>query len=186
MAAFDRVRRKRERRAGEADQRHPAAERDLDLADRVEHVPQLLARLEPFRAIEVGLAAQRRFDRGPFALDEIERDAHRLERQEQVGEQDRRVDVNPADRLQRDLGREIGRTTDVEQRVALAQRPVLAHVPARLSHEPDWRRVDRLPSAGVEESAARVDQCVTLRRLWASRTRSSSHKGLNRSSAPSS
>ena len=136
--------------------------------------------------VEVGLGAQRVLDRRPFALDEVERDAHRLERQQQIGEQDRRVDLDAAHRLQRDFGREIGRSAELEQRIALAQRAVLAHVAAGLAHEPDGRRVDRLPAAGLEESATRVGQWVTLRRLRARPTRSSSHSGLNRSSAPSS
>ena len=88
-------------------------------------------------------------------MDEVERDAHRLERQQQIGKQDRRVDLDAADRLQRDFGGEIGRAADVEQRIALAQRAVLAHVAAGLAHEPDRRGVDRLPPAGFEESAAR-------------------------------
>jgi hypothetical protein len=37
MAAFDGIGRQRERRAGKADERHPAAERPGDLPDRIEH-----------------------------------------------------------------------------------------------------------------------------------------------------
>ena len=125
-------------------------------------------------------------DRRPFAADEVEPDAHRLERQQQIREEDRRVDLDPADRLQRDFGREIGRPAELEQRVALAQRAVLAHVAAGLAHEPDRRGVDRLQAAGSEESGTGVGQWVTLRRLRARPTRSSSHSGLNLSSAPSS
>ena len=118
-------------------------------------------------------------------MDEIEGDAHRLERQQQIGEQDGGVDFDTAHRLQRDFGGQIGRAAQVEQRIALAQRAVFAHVAAGLAHEPDRRRVDRLAPAGFEESPSGVDQCVTLRRLRARPTRSSSHSGLNRSSAPS-
>ena len=163
------------------------AERALDLPDRVEHVAERLARLEAARRARDRLRVRSGvLDRRPFALDEVEGDAHRLERQQQIGKQNRRVHLDAAHRLERDFGREIGRSTEIEQRIALAQRAVLAHVPAGLAHEPDWRRVDRLPPAGFEESAARVDQWVTLRRLRARPTRSSSHSGLNRSSAPSS
>ena len=90
----------------------------------------------------------------PFALDEIEADAHRLEREEQIGEEDGRVHVDAAHRLQRDLGRQIGRATELEQRVALAQRAVLAHVAAGLAHEPDRRGVDGLEPAGFQESGS--------------------------------
>ncbi len=128
--------------------------------------------------------AQRIFDRGTFAVNEIERNAHRLEREQQIRKQDRGVHFDAANRLQRDLGGEIGRAADLEQRIPLAQRPVLAHVPSRLSHEPDRRGVDRLPPAGFQESAAGCRQWVTLSRLRARPTRSSSHSGLKRSSAP--
>ena len=155
VAAFDRVRRERERRAGKSDERHAAGELLLDLPDRLEHVRQRFARLERAAADRGRLRAHRVLDRRAFALDEVEADAHRLERQQQIGKQDRGVDVDPPHRLQRDFGGEIGRSAEIEQRIALAQRAVLAHVPAGLAHEPDRRRVDRLPAAGAEESANR-------------------------------
>ena len=116
---------------------------------------------------------------GPSPRDEIEADAERLERQQQIGKENRGVDFDPADRLQRHLGREVGRTTQVEQRVALAQRAVFAHVAAGLTHEPDGSRVDGLAAARFEEAAIRIGQLVALSRLRARPTRSSSHIGLN-------
>ena len=47
MAAFDRVRRERERRAGESDERHAPPKLALDLLNGHEHVRQRFARLEP-------------------------------------------------------------------------------------------------------------------------------------------
>ena len=152
MAPFDRIRSQRERRAGEANERQAAAKLALDLADGLEHVRQRLARLEPAQPIDVGLRLDRVLDRGSFAVDEIEPDAHRLERQQQIGEQDRRIDFDAAHRLERDLGGEVRRAAQLQQRVPLAQRAVLAHVPAGLPHEPDRRGVDRLAAAGAEES----------------------------------
>ena len=130
------------------------AELALDLADRLEHVRERLARLERRSASMSAVDRDRALDRRALAVDEVERDAHRLERQQQIGEQDRGVDVDAAHRLQRDLGRELGRAADLEQRVALAQRAVLGHVAAGLPHEPDRRGVDRLAPAGFEESAS--------------------------------
>ena len=186
MAALDCIGGERERCAGKADQRHAAGELALSLADRVEHVFERLARLETPDAPEIGLGPQRSFDRRPFAVNEIERDAHRLERKQQIGKQDCGVDFYAPYGLERDLSREIGRAAQIEQRIALAQRAVFAHVSARLTHEPHRRRVDRLLPAGVEESPSGLDQWVTLSRFRARPTRSSSHSGLNRSSAPSS
>ena len=117
MPAFDRVRRQRERRAGKPDQRHASVQLALDLADRGEHVRERFARLEQLQPIDVRGVVDRPLDLRPFALDEIEGQSHRLERQQQIGEQDGRVDVDAADRLQRDFGGEVGLAADVEQRM---------------------------------------------------------------------
>ena len=185
MAALDGVRRERERRAGKSDQRNAAGELVLDEADRVEHVGERLARLEGPQAIDVCLALNGVLDRRAFAANEIEPDAHRFERQQEIREENRGVDVDPANRLQRDFGRQIGRAAQLEQGVAFAQRAVLAHVAPGLSHEPDWRGVDGLEAAGSEKTGTGVGQWVTLRRLRARPTRSSSQSGLNLTSAPS-
>jgi hypothetical protein len=37
------------------------------------------------------------------------------EREQQIGKQDRRVDIDPANRLKCDGGREVGRSTDFEE-----------------------------------------------------------------------
>ena len=57
----------------------------------------MLARIEPPQAGDIGLVLDGVLDGRPFALDEIEPDAHRLERQQQIGEQDRRVEFDAAD-----------------------------------------------------------------------------------------
>src|SRR5205085_5504827 len=126
-------------------------------------------------------------DRGTFALQKIERNPHGLERQQQIGKQNRGVDIDAVDGLQSDGRGEVWRSANVEQGISLTQLPVLAHVAAGLPHEPDWRSVYRLSSTGFEEpTRTRVGQCVTLNRLRARPTRSSSQSGLKRSSAPSS
>ena len=74
-----------------------------------------------------------------------------------VGEQDRRVDAEPADRLEGDLGAERRVAGDLDQRRPLADGPVLGEGPAGLAHEPDRRGVDRLAAAGSQEAGrARV------------------------------
>ena len=98
--------------------------------------------------------------RVPFVIpfDEIKVDPERLERKQQVRKEDRRVHFDPANRLERHFSREIGRSTQVEKGVLLAQGAVLSHIPAGLPHEPDWRGVDRLSPAGEEKSVRGVDQ----------------------------
>ena len=56
-------------------------------SNRFEHMRQCLPRLEALEAIDIGFGPQRVFDRRSLATDEVERDAHRLERQQQVGEE---------------------------------------------------------------------------------------------------
>src|SRR5215471_4013280 len=186
VAAFDRVRRKRKRRARESDERYAAAKLALNLPDGRKHVRQRLARFEPPHRGQIAFRAQRPLDRRPLALHEVERDPHGRERQQQIGKQNRGVDFDAANGLKCDRSCEIGRSTDVEQGIPLAELTILAHVAASLSHEPHRSGVDGLAPAGSKKPARRIGQCVTLRRLRASPTRSSSHSGLNRSSAPSS
>ena len=81
----------------------------LDLADRLQHVRQRLARLEHASGGRCPRRVDRPFELRAFAFDEVEGQSHRLERQQQVRKQDGRVDVDPADRLQRDFGGEVGR-----------------------------------------------------------------------------
>ena len=120
VAAFDGVRGERERRTGESNQRHAVSQRRLDLSNRVQNVAELLTRLEPADTSEVRLGPQWALDCRSFALYEVERNAHRLEREQQVRKQDGSVDVDPTHRLERDFGREIGRSTEIEQGIALA------------------------------------------------------------------
>ena len=119
-------------------------------------------------------------DRWAFALDEIELETHRAERQQQIGEENRGVDLDHLDRLQRDGDGEVGVAADLEQRIALSQRTILRHVPAGLTHEPDGSGVDGLSSAGSEETIVHAETMV-----FASASRSSSHIGLNLRDAPS-
>ena len=55
-----------------------------------------------------------------LALGELERRAHGLERQQDVREEDGRVDAEPQ-RLHRHLDRKLGRLANVEERMRLAQ-----------------------------------------------------------------
>ena len=64
---------------------------NLDLA---EHVRQRLARIGAPQAVYVRIGADRIGDRRPLALDEIEGEPHRLERNQQIGEQDLGVQID--------------------------------------------------------------------------------------------
>ena len=118
----------------------------------------MFTRLEAPNALQVGFGSKRIFDRRTLAANEVEPNAHRLERQQKIGKEDGCIHLDAANGLERDFSREIGSSAQIEQRIALAQRAILAHVAACLTHEPDRRGVDRLAATGFEESTARIDQ----------------------------
>jgi hypothetical protein len=148
MAAFNRVRSERERCSGKADERNPATQLVLDNLDRLQHMGKRRARVEHLQFVDVGGRFNRPFELRSFAFDEIEGESHRLERQEQIGKQNRGIDLNPSDRLKGDLRGQFRCSTDFQERVLLADCTVLGHVPSRLPHEPDRRDVDRLAATG--------------------------------------
>ena len=166
-STLDGVRRQGERRAAETDEGNAVGQLGAQQADGGEHVAERFARLEPAQPGDVVRRADRLVDDRAFALDEIERDAERLERQEQIREEDGGVDLDAVDRLQRHLGGQLRLAADVEQGVPLADRAVLGHVASRLAHEPDRRAVDGLAPAGAEKAV--VHPKIVLRADGAAR-----------------
>ena len=118
--ALDGVRRQRERRAGEADERDAAVELPSRHRNRVQHVAEPFARLEQPEPFDVSFGPERLLDPRAFAFDEVERQAHRFEGQQQVREDDGGVDVDGVDRLQGDAGGQLGRPTELEEGVPFA------------------------------------------------------------------
>src|SRR5439155_8390171 len=94
-------------------------------------------------------------DHGTLAGRKLELDPHRLERKQDVGEDDRGVDPERAHRLQRHFGRQLGSLEHFEQTVALPDLSILLQVAPGLTHEPDRRAVDALEPARSEESGGR-------------------------------
>ncbi len=102
-AAFDHVARERERAARESDQRHAACKRALDFGDGVEHVAQAREiRNGEFRdgLLVAGGVREAR----SLAFGEREPEPHRVRHRQDVGEENRGVEVEPGKRLQRHLG----------------------------------------------------------------------------------
>ena len=82
----------------------------------------------------------------------VEGESHRRQRQEQVGEDDGGVEGDSPDGLKRDFRGQLGVTAELEKGMPGTQRPVLRHVTAGLTHEPDRRLVDWLTPARTQES----------------------------------
>ena len=128
---------------------------------------QRFARFVVAQPIDVGGLADRPLDRGAFPLDEVDRQAHRPEGQQQIGKENGGVDVDEIDRLQRDGDGELGMTADFQEGMAFPQRPVVGHVAPRLAHEPDRRRIDGLAPAGAKETVVHND--FRRREFWRAR-----------------
>ena len=160
-AALDGVRGEGEGGPREPDEGHAAGELHAQQADGVEHVAESLAGFEDPEPVDAFDRPHRRIDDRPLALLEPEGDAQRIEREQQVREEDGGVDLDGVDRLQGHLGRELGLAADIEQAVAFAQRAVGAHVASRLAHEPHRRGVDRLAAACPEEAIVHGGKLLT-------------------------
>ena len=140
------VGRNRPWRAAEADQR------DLRIEFAAHAAQRLIDRLE---FAEVGLRRQRfdllrriqRIEPRAFADLEPHRAAERVGNDENVREDDRGVEVEAADRLQRDFGGEFRREAQIEKAAGLgAHFAIFRQIAAGLPHHPDRRH--RLPAAG--------------------------------------
>jgi hypothetical protein len=105
--------------------------------------------------VSTGSGTRRRsMSPGPGAVVEVELHAHRLDRDEDVAEDDAGVHAVAAERLERDLGREIRRLAQTEEGGLAADLLVLGQIAPGLTHDPDRRAVHRLPAAGLQERAA--------------------------------
>ncbi len=148
-AAVDEICGQREWRAGKAD------ERDVELlaqeAHRLEDVRNLRLRFEPTQSRDVRARSKRLGDDGSSPGLDSDVDTERLDRHHDVGEQDRGVEFESAQRLHRDLDGEIRVPDGLENVVVPTQLSVFGEVPAGLPHEPHRRAVDRLPPARAQE-----------------------------------
>ena len=73
---------------------------------------------------------------------------------ENVAEQNRRVETEPPDRLERDFGGEFGRLHQFEKGMFLPERAIFRQRAPGLAHEPDGRTIHGLARTGVEETPA--------------------------------
>ena len=148
-AALDEVARERERRAGEADQRH--VQLADDDADRLEHVGEVRLGLERSEAVQVSVVPKRHVDHRPTSGHDLDPDADRGQGHDDVREQDGGVDPVTAYRLQGELGGELRLGDGVEDVAVAAERPVLGQRPARLAHEPHRCALDARAATRPQE-----------------------------------
>ena len=132
--AFHQIGRQREGRAGETDQRHLAQRVDQQRDRPANRLNRLW--VKRFHGIDIGGGAHRVRDHRSDVGHDVQVDAGRAQRHDDVGEEDRRVDVVAADRLQGDLAGHFGLETGRQHAVPFAQRPVFGQRTAGLPHEP--------------------------------------------------
>ncbi len=92
-------------------------------------------------------------NRSPHAGGEAELESHRLDRQQQIGKNDRGVHIQNLHRLEGDLGRKIRTFTQFQDSVLSSDIPVLLHIAASLTHEPDGPDIGRPAAAGFKKAA---------------------------------
>src|SRR5205807_7413644 len=102
-------------------------------------------------APDLCLVAQGAPDEGALAPGELEPDVERLDDQENIGEQDRGIDAQTVDGLERHFRRGLGVPAELEEPEPLAHRTVLRQVAARLAHEPDGGVRHRRAARGAQE-----------------------------------
>lgn len=152
VAAFYRVRRQGEGGARESNQGDSARELMLDQSNRIQGEGQGFSGIGRSHRLDILCRSDGTLDRGAFAFDKVERNAHGLEWQQEIGKEDRRIDLDSSQRLQRDLGGKLRRAAQLQQRIALSQRSIFRHVAPGLPHEPDWRFVHGFAPACAKES----------------------------------
>src|SRR6266508_4658619 len=149
-AAYDQVAGERERRPREPDQRH--VEFRSEPRNRLPDERQTPRRVEGTESVHVLAGANRTVDSGTDAVVDSDRNAHRLQGNQEITEQDRGVDAEFADRLTGHLGRDCGDLDDLEDAVFPSDRPIRRRRTAGLTHEPDRCAVHGLPPTRPEES----------------------------------
>src|SRR5438132_569277 len=149
--AADEVGGDRERRAREADERRSARERPLHASGCLEDEPDGGLHVDRREAPDLCLVAQGAPDEGALAPGELEPDVERLDDQENIGEQDRGIDAQTVDGLERHFRRGLGVPAELEEPEPLAHRTVLRQVAARLAHEPDGGVRHRRAARGAQE-----------------------------------
>ena len=133
-----------ERRAGKANQRQRLGQSGAGSPDRFHHALQRLDALQLDEAVNVGGGADRTAELRPSPRGKGQVKPHRLEDQQQVGEDDRRIHAQPLDRRQHDLGAEVGPFAQLQKAHAAAHGAILGQVTARLPHQPNRRPRNRL------------------------------------------
>ena len=140
-----------EGQAREADERDLARELSAQDADGVHDEAQGLLRVGHAQGRHGGAVPHPRPQHRALLLQELQRHAHGFDRDEDVREQDGRVDAQALDGLQGDLGGELRRLAHGQEVVPAPHLHVFREIAARLAHNPHRDGVDGLSAACLQE-----------------------------------
>jgi hypothetical protein len=150
-SAFCHVRRERERRSTETDQRNIWFQRRARLPDCLIHKFQRVRILELPQPLNVSRLSHRVVNHRTLAHRELQLNPQRFQDQQNIRKNNRRINPQPLNRRHRHLSRELRLLTQLQKRRPCAHLPILAHIPPRLAHQPDRRIRHRLPPARPHE-----------------------------------
>ena len=122
------------------DKSHAAGEGLADFAHCIRDVAQFPARVRHLQRADRGFVAQRPLEFRSFALGEVQPEAHRVGDGQDVGKEDRGIEREAIEGLQRHFGcirRVLGECEEAAG--LLAGCVVFREVAARLAHQPDRR-----------------------------------------------
>ena len=138
------VGRHRPRRAAKSDEGSVMVEFLSDLGDRLENAAELGPSCRSGSSAQDRRALRMGSSRGPSPSTNSTFCPSASGTTQDVGEQNRRIETVAPDRLQRHLGRHLGRVAQVEKASGLGtQRAILGQIAASLAHQPDRRRRSR-------------------------------------------
>ena len=160
-----------ERAPGEADEGLAAQVSDQG-SNGLGHVRDVVGHQRP-ELRDVGGGPDRMVHHRADARPNVDPNSDRAQRDDDVAEEDRRVHVVPADRLQGDFGDEVGIGEGVQHLLVGPQRPVLGQRPARHAHVPDRCIRHLLPPTGKKERGFFRSRChsrmIPHQRIWPAR-----------------
>ena len=112
-------------------------------------------RLGHGRIQRLDFARQQRVHLRPFAGHETDIAPQGVRNDEDIREQDSRVEPEAPYGLQRDFRRQFRIVAEIEERAGLgARRAILGQIAPGLAHQPDRRRVERFSVDGPQQSAS--------------------------------
>ncbi len=152
-AAFHHVAGERPWAAGKADQRHAAVQFLPDQMYGVHDVTQFPVHVRHGESGDIGPGTHRTFKLRTFTGGEGQPQAHRSGYGENVGKQDRRVEVEALQRLQGNLAGQLRVLRQGHEAAGTFTRgAILRQVAAGLTHDPDWRGVGPFATQGAQEA----------------------------------